>query len=174
MISSYSVLEYSLAVLSRARDKLKERHRDPLGLTVVHEPDGPTCLNIIFVHGLGGASRKTWSKNQNPELFWPGRWLPLEDDISRCRILSFGYNAYFMSSGPSSNTNILDFAKELLYDMRFGKDESGKDLNIGQVCQYFILVTRLYLSTSLGSCYIHCAFNGRARGKESRFCFRCW
>lgn len=88
---------------------------------------------MIFVHGLGGASRQTWSKNKDPALFWPGKWLPFESGISGIRILSFGYNTRFMSTGPNSNTSILDFAKDLLFQMRSGRDEKGQSLDIGNV-----------------------------------------
>ena len=47
------------------------------------------------------------------------------------RISSFGYNASFLPGSPRSLYNISDFAKELLYEMKFGKDMFGEDLNIG-------------------------------------------
>ena len=71
----------------------------PLGLHVVYTPENGRKVDIVFLHGLGGASRRTWSKNENPELFWPLKFLPLEPDISLARILTFGYNANFPSIG---------------------------------------------------------------------------
>ncbi len=100
---------------------------------MIYQPPSPALLDIIFVHGLGGASHKTWSKNQDPSLFWPQRWLPLEPGICTARILTSGYNANFRSSGPKK-MNIADFAKDLLFGMKFGKDESTEDLGIGRVC----------------------------------------
>lgn len=38
-----------------------------------------------------------------------------------------------MSMGQNSIANISDFAKDLLYDMRFGKDRAMSDLDIGKV-----------------------------------------
>lgn len=38
-----------------------------------------------------------------------------------------------MSMGQNSIANISDFAKDLLYDMRFGKDRAMGDLGIGKV-----------------------------------------
>ena len=99
---------------------------------MLYKPLSPAPLDIIFVHGLGGASHKTWSKYQDPSLFWPQQWLPLENDICTARILTFGYNASFRSGGPL-NTNIADFAKDLLFGMKFGKDNSTEDLGIGRV-----------------------------------------
>ena len=109
-----------------------QRVVEELGLSVVHKPSSPALLDMIFVHGLGGASRRSWSKHQDPGLFWPQQWLPLEPDICDARIMTYGYNASFRSGGPQ-NTNLADFAKGLLFEMRYGKDASGVDLKIGQV-----------------------------------------
>ena len=99
---------------------------------MVYQPPSAPSLDIIFVHGLGGASHRTWSKFQDPGLFWPQQWLPREADISAARILTFGYNAKWRSGGPQ-NANISDFAKDLLFEMRFGKDDAMDDLGIGRV-----------------------------------------
>jgi hypothetical protein len=96
-------------------------------------------IDIIFVHGLGGTSQQTWSKNRDPNLFWPREWLPFEPDISTARILSFGYNASFSSAGQNNIFNISDFAKELLFGMKFGMDKKSKALGVGQVCLYTFL-----------------------------------
>ena len=105
-----------------------------LGLHVVHQPEAAPLFNIILIHGLGGGSKKTWTKDlSDPDLFWPQRWLPLEPDLGRARILSFGYNASFIPRTPRSMYNIGDFAKELLFDMKFAKDDNGQDLEIGSV-----------------------------------------
>ena len=109
-----------------------------LGLHVIHQPDASALLDIIFVHGLGGDSRKTWSKNHDPDLYWPGRWLPYEQDIGRARISSFGYNANFRPGSSKSISNISDFAKELLYEMRFSEDNNGENLEIGKVPIIFV------------------------------------
>lgn len=115
---------------------------DDLGLHVVYKPSSPPPLDIIFVHGLGGASHKTWSKYQDPGLFWPQQWLPLEPDICKARILTFGYNARFRSGGPP-NTNIADFAKDLLFGMKFGKSDATEDLGIGRVRTQCLLDVQL-------------------------------
>jgi hypothetical protein len=73
----------------------------------------------------------SWSYNRDENLFWPEAWLSTEPDIRTARILSFGYNAYFASQGPNSIAGISDFAKQLLFDMKFGKDSLGEDLNVG-------------------------------------------
>ncbi|KAI1178951.1 hypothetical protein F4777DRAFT_41545 [Nemania sp. FL0916] len=100
-----------------------------LGLHVLHQPDY-AAIDIIFVHGLGGHSKNTWSKNHDPSFFWPELWLPFEPDIESARIFTFGYNASWRGA-TKSVSSISDFAKELLFEMRFGKDSSGEDLNLG-------------------------------------------
>ena len=105
-----------------------------LGLHVVHQPEIAPLFNIILIHGLGGDSRKTWTKDlSDPDLFWPQRWLPLEPDFGRARILSFGYNANFIPRTPRSIYKIGDFAKELLFEMKYAKDNNGQDLDISSV-----------------------------------------
>ncbi|KFZ05991.1 hypothetical protein V501_07831 [Pseudogymnoascus sp. VKM F-4519 (FW-2642)] len=114
------------------RQRSIDRRNDSLGLSILYTPnfDEPTA-DIIFVHGLGGSSRMSWSYNRDENLFWPEAWLSTEPDIRTARILSFGYNAYFASQGPNSIAGISDFAKQLLFDMKFGKDSLGEDLNVG-------------------------------------------
>jgi WD40 repeat protein len=106
---------------------------------VVHEPSLSAALDIIFVHGLGGDSQKTWSKNHNADLFWPGLWLPLEPDIGKAGILSFGYNASFRAGAPRTASNIADFSKQLLFEMAFAKNKDGEDLAIGRVPIIFVV-----------------------------------
>lgn len=117
-----------------------ERQSDPLGLTVVHDPDSDPTVNIIFVHGLGGTSRKTWSRNRDVRLFWPGEWLPRENGLDRARILSFGYNAHFSAPGQQNMLNIGDFATDLLFNMKFGIDKKGQEYQLGKV-RFFYLIS---------------------------------
>ncbi|KAI0552310.1 hypothetical protein F4679DRAFT_535245 [Xylaria curta] len=123
-----------LSVSSTAVNSVSQ-HRSPspstsgFGLHIIHQPEH-AVLDIIFVHGLGGHSRKTWSKDHDPSFFWPGLWLPSETDIGTARISTFGYNADWRGAAKSIS-NVTDFAKEILFEMRFGKDGSGRDLNFG-------------------------------------------
>ncbi|KAI0151725.1 hypothetical protein GGR57DRAFT_171175 [Xylariaceae sp. FL1272] len=110
----------------------------PLGLNVVYTPDHAHKADIVFVHGLGGTSRWTWSKNKDPELFWPLTFLPLEPDLCLSRILTFGYDASFQKS-TSLATSVLDFAKDLLFDLKYAKDPSLNDLNMGNVPLIFVV-----------------------------------
>jgi hypothetical protein len=76
----------------------------------------------------------TWSKYKDPDLFWPLTFLPLEPDICLARILTFGYNATFHRAG-NVGTSVLDFAKGLLFDLKYAKDEQTEDLGIGNVSE---------------------------------------
>ena len=96
---------------------------DPLGLHLVCDNSDPSG-DLIFVHGLGGTSRKTWCWGRNVDYFWPA-WLAEEDALSSYRIFTFGYNSNFKGAG--TNLNIIDFAKELLFQMLVFSDRLGKD-----------------------------------------------
>jgi pimeloyl-ACP methyl ester carboxylesterase len=96
-------------------------------------------LDIIFIHGLGGHGLKTWCKNHDPKLFWPGLWLPDNDEVGDARIFTFGYDADFRPGSGKNISNISSFAKELLFDMRFGRDHEDKDLELGKAPIIFVV-----------------------------------
>ncbi|KAE9379835.1 hypothetical protein N431DRAFT_476914 [Stipitochalara longipes BDJ] len=109
------------------------------GLHLVYEPSSSPSLDIIFVHGLGGKSRRTWFKDRNPEFFWPGEWLPHDPDIGKARIFSYGYDAGFGSSSVhNAKSSIQDFAEDLLFQIRFGHDQNGQPFGIGKVPIVFV------------------------------------
>ncbi|KAL8798072.1 MAG: hypothetical protein Q9182_006983, partial [Xanthomendoza sp. 2 TL-2023] len=116
----------------RPRSRSADRRNDPLGLSIIHEPKTPPLCDLIFVHGLGGTSRATWAKGRDLDYSWPQKWLPLEPGIGEARILSFGYNANFAAAGPAPITDIGDFARDLLYAMKYAKNENLEELKLGQ------------------------------------------
>jgi hypothetical protein len=126
----------------RQTQRAADRHCDPLGISVLHTPlDGlPPAIDIIFVHGLGGTSRHTWSYNRDLQFFWPKEWLPQEPGFAQTRIFSFGYNADFMSQGPANSLNITNFAQDMLLQMKTVTDENVQALNIGTVCQIIFVL----------------------------------
>ncbi|KAL8646882.1 MAG: hypothetical protein Q9210_005880 [Variospora velana] len=103
---------------------------DSLGLTLVYSVPNPN-LDLVFVHGLGGSSRCTWSWERDPSNFWPP-WLVNDAEFSRARIFTFGYNANF--TGQYTSLNILDFARDLLVRMKtYSGDYHQGDAPIGRI-----------------------------------------
>ncbi|KAH6611490.1 hypothetical protein Trco_001510 [Trichoderma cornu-damae] len=94
--------------------------QDPLGLSTLHDPaSGAAVADIIFIHGLGGSSRKTWSNSSFPASFWPRDWLPAERGFERVRIHSFGYRADWGKKWQQQSIlNIHDFAESLIGGLR--------------------------------------------------------
>ena len=88
----------------------------PLGLRPLHLSAEP-LVDLVFVHGLRGGSIKSWRKGDDPRLYWPQNWLPLEPDFQNANIHSFGYNADF-SDTKDSILNVHDFGRALLGEMR--------------------------------------------------------
>lgn len=85
--------------------------KGPLGLNTLFEPTQPAIADLVFVHGLGGGSQSTWTKSNDPSLYWPKQWLPQDNAFRDVRIHSFGYNANW---DKGSTLNIYDFAKSFL------------------------------------------------------------
>ena len=128
------------------------RRSDPLGLHVVFEPESNPTLNLIFVHGLGGTSEQTWSRDKDKNKFWPREWLPHEPGFETTRILSFGYNAHFKSLGQDNILNIGDFAKDLLFAMKYGVNDSAQGFQIDKVSfskSSYAILTLSLLSTAI-------------------------
>lgn len=88
-----------------------EDDKGPFGLTTLHVPKNSAIADLIFVHGLGGGSRSTWTKNSDPSLYWPQEWLPHDPAFQDVRIHTFGYNSNW---SKESTLNVQDFAKSLL------------------------------------------------------------
>ena len=109
------------ALLSRtltrrdAGGQTPEDGKGPFGLTTLFDPQSLAIADLVFVHGLAGGSRSTWTKSNNPSLYWPKEWLPQDPSFQDVRIHSFGYNS---SWGNESILNILDFAKALLVSIQ--------------------------------------------------------
>ena len=89
---------------------------NPYGLEILHQPRAPSAklVQIIFVHGLGGSKRGTWTHSKGK--FWP-MWLREETGLENVRIALFGYNANFNVLAPNTNLSIPTFANQLLYSM---------------------------------------------------------
>ncbi|KAK1974128.1 hypothetical protein LZ30DRAFT_560493, partial [Colletotrichum cereale] len=89
-----------------------EEIRGLYGLVLLSSPSEP-IVDFVFVHGLRGGSRKTWSKSEDPLHFWPKEWLPRDPDFRHVRIHSFGYNSDWFQAHDTV-LNVHDFGKSLL------------------------------------------------------------
>lgn len=120
---------------SGPRSRSRDRRSEPQGLNVLYEPDELRVADVIFVHGLGGSSISTWTKNGDEETFWPQKYLPSEPGLARTRILTFGYAAFFLSQNSSRKMSIMDFARSLL-----GSLKSEIELGFGDVIVVVIVL----------------------------------
>ena len=90
-----------------------------LGLHCLHAPDAEARVDLIFVHGLGGDARKTWSKSgQN---FWPRDWLPADPAFQHVRIHTYGYDSDYMKAREDV-LNIHHMGKALLGELSSSPD----------------------------------------------------
>jgi hypothetical protein len=109
----------------RAAEPFEKTGKGPIGLTTIFEPDEPGIVDIIFVHGLNGGSKGTWTQNGDPALFWPETWLSKDEAFRDVRIHTFGYNSNW---GERSILDINDFATSLLASIQtspsISQDES--------------------------------------------------
>lgn len=86
--------------------------KGPLGLSLLYSPAAPE-IDFIFVHGLGGNSRKTWTKSSLLSNFWPKEWLSKDPIFKNVRIHSYGYDSYYMK-GKEDCLNVHHIGKLLL------------------------------------------------------------
>ncbi|KAF2745350.1 hypothetical protein M011DRAFT_145485 [Sporormia fimetaria CBS 119925] len=101
---------------------------DHLGLSLLFSPAEPR-IDFIFVHGLGGGSKKTWCKTGATEDFWPQEWLPLEEGFAHARIHSFGYDSVW-TKRVDTRLDIDDFGKSLLGEINISPSLMGSDTPI--------------------------------------------
>lgn len=96
----------------------------PYRLEVLYEPPaGPDKpVQIIFVHGLNGSKRGTWTHSN--QQFWPN-WLPEEEGLGGVRIATFGYNSSTNILRPNTNLAIPTFANQLLLYLKQLSYRSG-------------------------------------------------
>jgi protein SERAC1 len=83
----------------------------PDGVEILHDcPDA--IVDICFVHGLSGNRHSTWTAD-GESAPWPKTLLLPE--LSKARILTYGYNAYVV--GGAGSNQLVDHAKNLLNDL---------------------------------------------------------
>ena len=92
-----------------------------------------TIVDFIFVHGLGGGSRSTWSKTDDIKSYWLQAWLPHEPSFENVRIHAFGYNADWSKKNQHA-LDVHDFGKALLQAMAH-----SPDLRVRQDCPIVLI-----------------------------------
>jgi pimeloyl-ACP methyl ester carboxylesterase len=109
-------LSYATTALnSTVTDDGVDNPRGPLGLNLLHSPSEP-FIDFVFVHGLGGGSRKTWSKTSSVTHYWPQEWLPKDPAFKSVRVHSFGYDSDW-ANGRDNCLNIHHIGKSLLGEL---------------------------------------------------------
>ncbi|KAI4155581.1 MAG: hypothetical protein LQ340_000915 [Diploschistes diacapsis] len=111
-----------------ARSRSKDRRQEPQGLKAVYEPPEERTADIVFVHGLGGSSITTWSKDQDGTAFWPEAFLSREPVLSTARIFTFGYTAFYWDTNAAGSLSITDFARSLLANLK-----NAHEMSFGEV-----------------------------------------
>jgi hypothetical protein len=128
------------------------RYKGPLGLNLLYAPAEP-LLDFIFVHGLGGGSRKTWSKTNSAKDYWPQEWLPNDPAFSNVRIHSFGYASEWVK-GKGNCYNIHYFGRSLIEEMSASTCLSSGETKI------------VLIGHSIGGLVIKKAYNIASQGKK--------
>lgn len=101
----------------------------PLPFTSDHHSDLSSIpednpVDIIFVHGLGGSARGTWTHPETKE-FWP-EWLFQMNSIRNIRIYTFGYDsAWEKLWAPRNYLGIRGFAHQLIDSLILHYEENG-------------------------------------------------
>jgi len=91
--------------------------KDSLALKILHAPNtldrqGSKVVDIIFVHGLGGLAKKTWTHSSS-KAFWPD-FFHEEEEFSNARISTFEYDSNLSNIfGANNILDISGFAKLL-------------------------------------------------------------
>lgn len=97
-------------------------------MNLLYSPQDP-LIDFVFVHGLGGGSRKTWSKTPSISHYWPQEWLPNDPAFKDVRVHSFGYESDWLKE-KNNYFNIHHFAKLLLGELSTSPYLGNADTNI--------------------------------------------
>ncbi|KAL2834575.1 Alpha/Beta hydrolase protein [Aspergillus pseudoustus] len=103
--------------------------RESDGLFQVHPAQSrqrQCSLDIVFVHGLGGDSYTTWTKDTT---HWPKDLLPTLECFENARILTFGYNTsgFFTKNADEHRARTFTCAEILVSDLKTFRRRGAQD-----------------------------------------------
>ena len=98
---------------------------NPYGLTEVYSPLSQTSVDIVFVHGIFGHPKDTWTCDDT-DVFWPAELLPPILENEGTRILTYGYEAGVDAfAGDESRHNVHEvigsFGRDLASNRQVGE-----------------------------------------------------
>lgn len=92
----------ALVIVSQRAQKQTSRGINAFGLTEVFAPSTEASVDVVFVHGIFGHPKDTWTCDDT-DVFWPAELLPSILDDEGTRIMTYGYEAgasAFVDSEP--------------------------------------------------------------------------
>lgn len=114
------------------------------GLTQVYAPRGDPTVDIVFVHGLNGHPKDSWTSKSG--CFWPVDLLPDVLAPLRPRILTYGYNANVAAfTDGASRDSIVSHAETLASNLAANRNVRGYfHLSFARPClvSYFLSALR--------------------------------
>lgn len=131
------------------------------GVKILHDCHG-AAVDICFVHGLTGNRDSTWTADGESRP-WPETLLPQK--LDKARILTYGYDAYFIQKGVTGSNRLIDHAANLLHDLttdRLSSNASNRPLVFvahslgGLVCKQAILLSRSNPEIHLRGVFNYC------------------
>ena len=81
--------------------------------------------SLVFVHGLTGNRRTTWTKNN---VLWPAKLLPkiFQERGTEAQIYTFGYDADITSAlGEASQSRLREHGQALAHDVAMERRITG-------------------------------------------------
>ena len=117
-------LEALIIVSNRAKTQ-NESKFNAFGLTEVFSPAEHVSIDIVFVHGIFGHPKDTWTCDDT-DVFWPADLLPPMIEDYETRILTYGYQAgveSFTDGGKRHHVHkiIENFTRDLASNRLVGK-----------------------------------------------------
>ena len=122
MVSSYSASHTTDLHITDIR-KTSSRNPAPYevnryGISQVYAPVGDAEVDVVFVHGLNGDPKWTWTSDKS-KIFWPAQLLPDRVEEEKARILVYGYDASLTSftDGLTSKSWTHNHAEHLVKEL---------------------------------------------------------